>query len=189
MMSLGSVEGASRGTPSLTSLTLTSTRCRPTLPLKVCASLSFLCFVFLMSFLVLDSVDGASRVLRSSAVPAVHASPLVFPDVSSSTGAPAFHLHGAPVSSASIHGSSKSGKAPRSKVKPLPKSKSQPKSSVNANSSSATWGSLTVRVDPSGTVKLHDVPLDLLTKESLRTLLIAHNVDRHSKRKKTIGLF
>lgn len=28
------------------------------------------------------------------------------------------------------------------------------------------------------------MPLDLIIKESLRTLLIAHNVDRHNKRKK-----
>lgn len=54
---------------------------------------------------------------------------------------------------------------------------------VNADSAKSR-GSSTVRVDASGTVNLHDLPLDLMTKESLRTLLIAHNVDRQGKRTK-----
>ncbi|KAG8957480.1 hypothetical protein FRC05_009862 [Tulasnella sp. 425] len=97
--------------PSLTVLTLTSTRCKPTL---VAGSQ--------------DSIDGASRVPRFSAVLAVCVSPLVPTDVSPYTGAPAAPLHGAPVPSsalASVHVFSKSCKAPRSKVKPLPRSNFQ----------------------------------------------------------------
>ncbi|KAG8950576.1 hypothetical protein FRC04_007395 [Tulasnella sp. 424] len=127
-----------------------------------------------------DSVDDASRVPRFSAVPAVRVLPLVPTDVSPSTGALAAPLPGASIPSsalASVRVSSKSGEALRTKVKPL---KSLPRSFKSANSSPTTWGSLTVRVDPSGTVKRHDLPLDLLTEESLRTLLIAHNVDRHN---------